>query len=165
VNRGSKTLLVVFTLSVFVPAVVLAVLAYGSVARERRALTAERAGAIAAMGARIKRGLERSLEELRRTEEERPWFHYNALFFEPDQIGKGLNYQLSPLAGGNGNPLVETWSHFQIDPAGTVSSPTPPQQSIAQTAQNRRNEPVEQSLDPDPKERAGHAGTCAPDSD
>ncbi|MEN8151633.1 MAG: HAMP domain-containing sensor histidine kinase [Planctomycetota bacterium] len=149
-DAAPKKLLVVFALSVFLPAVALAVLAYGSVARERRALTAERAGALTATGARIRRGLSSALEELRRTEEERPWFHYNALYFEPDQIGKGLSYQLSPLADGNAHPLVETWSHFQIDPAGSVSSPTPPRQSIAQTAQIRRNEPVDEAASPRP---------------
>jgi len=138
-KSSARGLLIVFALSVFVPAIVLAVLAYGSVARERRALTAERAGALAAVGARVKRDLADALEKVRRAEEERPWFHYNTLFFEPGQVGKGLSYQPSPLAMGNGNPLIETWSHFQIDPAGTVSSPTPHSQVPAQTMQVRRN--------------------------
>jgi signal transduction histidine kinase len=142
---GPRGLLAVFALSVFAPALVLAVLAYGGVAKERRALTAERAGDLTAAGTRIRLGLADALDELRRTEENRPWYHFNPFYFEPGQMGSGLNFQPSPLVTGTQNPLVQSFSWFQIAPDGKVSSPVPtqPEQQRAQVlnaAPERRDE-------------------------
>ena len=53
------------------------------------------------------------LEELRRTESQRPYFHYQNLYHDPKGASEGLSVVPSPLAGGPGNPLIV--AHFQID--------------------------------------------------
>ena len=62
------------------------------------------------------------LETLRATESQRPYFHYQNLFHDPRGASEGWSVVPSPLAGGPSERLVAT--HFQIDSAGAVSSPT-----------------------------------------
>ncbi len=62
------------------------------------------------------------LEELRRTESQRPYFHYQNLFHDPKGASEGLSVVPSPLANGPGNPLIV--AHFQIDAKDRVSLPT-----------------------------------------
>lgn len=62
------------------------------------------------------------LEELRASESQRPYFHYQNLYHDPKGASQGLSVAPSPLAGGPGHPLVT--AHFQIDPRGRVSLPT-----------------------------------------
>jgi len=85
--------------------------------RAQRALTAsaDRERAIA-------EDLARRLEELRRDESQRPYFHYQNLYHDPKGISEGLSVVPSPLASGSGNPLVA--AHFQIEPRGRVTLPT-----------------------------------------
>jgi signal transduction histidine kinase len=56
------------------------------------------------------------LETLRRTESQRPYFHY------PKGASEGLSVTPSPLATGPVHPLVD--AHFQIDPGSRVTLPT-----------------------------------------
>lgn len=62
------------------------------------------------------------LEELRRAESQRPYFHYQNLYHDPKGASEGLSVVPSPLANGSGNPLVV--AHFQIDARDRVSLPT-----------------------------------------
>lgn len=62
------------------------------------------------------------LQEVLRTESERPYFHYQNLYHDPQGASQGLSVVPSPLASGPGHPLVA--AHFQIDARGNVSLPT-----------------------------------------
>jgi signal transduction histidine kinase len=62
------------------------------------------------------------LEELRRQESDRPFFHYQTLYHDPRGAAQGLSVTPSPLASGATDPLV--WAHFQIDETGLVTLPT-----------------------------------------
>ena len=85
--------------------------------REQRAIraTAEREAEIAA-------SLTKRLEELRRDESQRPYFHYQNLYHDPKGVSQGLSVVPSPLASGPTHPLVA--AHFQIDAARHVTLPT-----------------------------------------
>ena len=62
------------------------------------------------------------LETLRRTESQRPYFHYQNLYHDPKGASEGLSVTPSPLASGPVHPLVD--AHFQIDPGSRVTLPT-----------------------------------------
>ncbi len=62
------------------------------------------------------------LEELRATESQRPYFHYQNLFHDPRGASEGRSVVPSPLAGGPLDPLVAI--HFQFDASGKVTAPT-----------------------------------------
>jgi signal transduction histidine kinase len=62
------------------------------------------------------------LETLRRTESQRPYFHYQNLYHDPKGASEGLSVTPSPLAAGPVHPLVV--AHFQIDPNSRVTLPT-----------------------------------------
>lgn len=62
------------------------------------------------------------LEELRASESQRPYFHYQNLFHDPRGASEGRSVVPSPLAGGPLDPLVAL--HFQVDGKGAVSTPT-----------------------------------------
>jgi signal transduction histidine kinase len=91
-----------------------------------RAEVASRQRAVRADGEQAARGLaaalDARLEELRRREAQRPYFHYQSLFRDPLAGAEGLAVTPSPLASGPDDPLVR--AHFQIDGGGRVSMPT-----------------------------------------
>lgn len=62
------------------------------------------------------------LETLRRTESQRPYFHYQNLYHDPKGASQGFSVTPSPLASGPIHPLVD--AHFQIDAASLVTLPT-----------------------------------------
>ncbi|HEV7767003.1 MAG TPA: HAMP domain-containing sensor histidine kinase [Thermoanaerobaculia bacterium] len=62
------------------------------------------------------------LETLRRTESQRPYFHYQNLYHDPKGASQGLSVTPSPLATGSLHPLVV--AHFQIDAQNGVTLPT-----------------------------------------
>jgi signal transduction histidine kinase len=62
------------------------------------------------------------LEALRRTESQRPYFHYQNLFHDPKGASQGLSVTPSPLANGPTHPLVV--AYFQIDAQNRVTLPT-----------------------------------------
>jgi signal transduction histidine kinase len=66
--------------------------------------------------------LSERLETLRRTESQRPYFHYQNLYHDPKGASEGLSVTPSPLAAGPVHPLVV--AHFQIDPDNRVTLPT-----------------------------------------
>ena len=62
------------------------------------------------------------LDDLRRQESNRPFFHYQTLYRDPRGAAQGLAVTPSPLASGTTDPLI--WAHFQIDETGLVTLPT-----------------------------------------
>ncbi|HUQ01139.1 MAG TPA: ATP-binding protein [Kofleriaceae bacterium] len=62
------------------------------------------------------------LEHLRADESQRPYYHYQNLFHDPRGASLGWSVVPSPLAEGPTERLVAT--HFQIDAAGALTSPT-----------------------------------------
>jgi signal transduction histidine kinase len=88
------------------------------VASRQRAVRADGEDAARELAA----ALDARLEELRRREAQRPYFHYQSLFRDPRGAAEGLAVTPSPLASGPDDPLVR--AHFQIDAAGQVSMPT-----------------------------------------
>jgi signal transduction histidine kinase len=62
------------------------------------------------------------LEALRRSEAQRPYFHYQNLYHDPKGASQGLSVTPSPLANGPEHPLVV--AHFQIDAQNRVTLPT-----------------------------------------
>ncbi|HEX2834539.1 MAG TPA: ATP-binding protein [Thermoanaerobaculia bacterium] len=82
--------------------------------------------------------LTQQLEELRRSESERPWFHYQNLYHDPKGASQGLSVVPSPLASGTGNPLVA--ANFQVDARGRVSLPTLNEELTEFNAKNAREQ-------------------------
>jgi len=72
------------------------------------------------LGDQVARDLRSELGRLVAREAARPYYHYGNLFHDPKAGGSSVTP--SPLAGGPGDPLV--LGHFQIDPAGRVTTPT-----------------------------------------
>jgi signal transduction histidine kinase len=66
--------------------------------------------------------LAQRLEALRRSESQRPYFHYQNLYHDPKGASQGLSVTPSPLANGPVHPLVV--AHFQIDARDRVTLPT-----------------------------------------
>ncbi len=62
------------------------------------------------------------LDDLRRQESSRPFFHYQTLYRDPRGAAQGLAVTPSPLAAGTSDALI--WAHFQIDETGLVTLPT-----------------------------------------
>ncbi|MCE9577266.1 MAG: HAMP domain-containing histidine kinase [Deltaproteobacteria bacterium] len=95
---------------------------WSGVRAEDRALHG-RAQAEAVQAARVLADdLAAHLEELRRSESQRPYYHYGNLFHDPRSASEGWSVTPSPLASGPTDPLV--LGHFQIDSAGKVTVPT-----------------------------------------
>jgi signal transduction histidine kinase len=86
---------------------------------------------------RLAERLAERLETLRDNESQRPYYHYQNLYHDPQGASEGVSVIPSPLAQGPANPLV--WSYFQVNPAGKLSLPTI-NDEIAE-----RNAPGEQS--------------------
>lgn len=70
----------------------------------------------------VAEGLSKRLEDLRRAESQRPYFHYQNLYHDPKGASQGLSVVPSPLADGPADPLIS--AHFQIDAQGRVTLPT-----------------------------------------
>lgn len=93
-----------------------------AVEREQRALVAAARAEAAEDAARLADELVAELELLRASESQRPYFHYQNLFHDPRGASLGWSVVPSPLATGPSAALVAM--HFQLDPAGELTSPT-----------------------------------------
>jgi len=62
------------------------------------------------------------LEELRRAESRRPFYHYQNLFHDPQGAAEGVAVSVSPLAHGSADPLIA--AHFQVDEEGHLTLPS-----------------------------------------
>jgi signal transduction histidine kinase len=118
---GPGRLALIFALTVLLPAIALAALAFRSVEKERRALSAERESDLQRAGLLIRRELIATVEALRREEEARPYYQYEPFFYDTNSLGFGLNYAKSPISEVPPSPLVE--GYFQVDPKGDLFSP------------------------------------------
>ncbi|MEO1083875.1 MAG: HAMP domain-containing sensor histidine kinase, partial [Acidobacteriota bacterium] len=61
-------------------------------------------------------------ELLREAESRRAFYQYQNLFHDPKGIAEGRAVNVSPLAQGPADPLIE--AHFQVDEEGVLSLPT-----------------------------------------
>jgi len=123
-KRGIPRLVVIFALSVLLPSIGLAALAWRSVAQEKRALSAERESSLRRAAWLMGKEITDTLTALKREEEARPYYQYNPLYVDDNSVGFGLNYVQSPIALTPPSPLVE--GYFQIDPQRTLWSPNDP---------------------------------------
>jgi len=101
----------------------------GWFATGRRSASAEAAALAAAPSAEAGRRaallaaeLGARLEELRATEDQRPYYEYQNLYHDPRGASEGQSVVPSPLARGPADPLIAV--HFQIAPDGRVTVPT-----------------------------------------
>jgi len=62
------------------------------------------------------------LEALRRSESDRPFYHYQALYHDPAGASEGPSVAPSPLARGPADPLV--LAHFEVGRSGALTLPT-----------------------------------------
>ena len=62
------------------------------------------------------------LEEVRRAESARAFYHYQNLYHDPRGASEGVSVSVSPLAQGSTDPLIA--AHFQVDEAGRLTLPT-----------------------------------------
>ena len=61
------------------------------------------------------------LDSLRKSEDERPYYHYQNLFHDPRGLSEGKAVNPSPLVAATGDPLISV--HFQINSFGFLSIP------------------------------------------
>ncbi len=121
---GTRTLTVAVLVTGALTAVLVAWFGAGwrAAGREREGLEARARAEGAAAAAESAAAVVTRLEELRATESQRPYFHYQNLFHDPRGASEGRSVVPSPLAGGPLDPLVAI--HFQFDARGTVTAPT-----------------------------------------
>jgi signal transduction histidine kinase len=70
----------------------------------------------------VAEGLAARFAVLRKTEADRPFYHYQNLYHDPEGASEGLSVTVSPLAKGSPNPLIE--AYFQVDDDGRLTLPT-----------------------------------------
>jgi len=95
----------------------------GSSDARRRARSLEQT-AVSGIRSELDRDAERlasRLDQLKASENERPFYHYQSLTHDPSGAAEGLAVAPSPLARGVSDPLV--WAHFQLDENGLVTLP------------------------------------------
>jgi len=89
---------------------------------------------------RLARRIGWRLEELRKSESERPYYQYQALMHDPRGISEGIALSPSPLADEAGDPFVALW--FQVEPGGRMTSPffreDPAAQQAAETPERTK---------------------------
>jgi signal transduction histidine kinase len=88
-----------------------------SLAREQEALLMRTADAVRA-------AVDESLEELRRREDERPFYLYNHFYSPPELMALTDPIAISPLAATSTDQRIR--GYFQVDPGGRVRTPHEP---------------------------------------
>ena len=76
----------------------------------------------AAEAANVAGRLAAILQVLRDRESQRPYFHYQSLYHDPQAADLGASVVPSPLVAGPMDPLIETY--FQVGPQGALTVPT-----------------------------------------
>jgi len=94
---------------------------WADVRAKQRDARAEPTRAADRKGAELAHDLRAELSRLMTREVARPYFHYSNLFHDP-RAGGNWSVAPSPLSNGPEDPLV--LGHFQLDPAGRVTTPT-----------------------------------------
>ncbi|MBL4637027.1 MAG: HAMP domain-containing histidine kinase [Kofleriaceae bacterium] len=74
------------------------------------------------------------LDTLRKSEDERPYYHYQNLFHDPRGLSEGKAVNPSPLVAATGDSLISV--HFQIDTAGILTIP-PVNEELAEFSDKR----------------------------
>jgi signal transduction histidine kinase len=113
--------LVLVAVGLGVPCVYLWVSGAAAAEAERAAILAAPEHEARAAAARIATRITRELNELAAREGARPYYDWQSVIVDPRGLYEGEAVVPSPLAAGPTEPLVS--SHFQIDEAGTVTSP------------------------------------------
>ncbi|UJR85343.1 sensor histidine kinase [Sandaracinus amylolyticus] len=108
-------------LGVALPTVLLGVGWLAASARERASRVREIEGRLEGVAAAVRGAIDEGLEELRRREDERPFYLYNHYYSPPDVLAISDPVAVSPLAAGPRDERVIGW--FQVDPDGTVRTP------------------------------------------
>lgn len=125
-------------LGVALPTVLLGVGWLMASARERASRLREAEARLEAVAAAVRGAVDEGLEELRRREDERPFYLYNHYYSPPDVLAISDPVAVSPLASGPRDPRVIGW--FQVDPDGTVRTPwtvSPEEEGPPEAAQVR----------------------------
>lgn len=89
--------------------------------RERDVRRAEARARLMRAADAVRGAVDESLEELRRREDERPFYLYQHLYSPPDVLAITDPVAVSPLARPSADPRVR--AYFQIDPDGRVRTP------------------------------------------
>ncbi|AKF11242.1 sensor histidine kinase [Sandaracinus amylolyticus] len=125
-------------LGVALPTVLLGVGWLAASARERASRVREIEGRLEGVAAAVRGAVDEGLEELRRREDERPFYLYNHYYSPPDVLAISDPVAVSPLAAGPRDERVIGW--FQVDPDGTVRTPwtaTPDEEGPPEAARVR----------------------------
>jgi signal transduction histidine kinase len=89
--------------------------------RERASRVREEQARLEGVAAAVRGAVDEGLEDLRRREDERPFYLYNHYYSPPEVLAISDPIALSPLATGPSDSRVVGW--FQVDPDGTVRTP------------------------------------------
>ncbi|MCP4896003.1 MAG: HAMP domain-containing histidine kinase, partial [bacterium] len=121
-SRRTTVATILLTLAVLAPTV--AWFISGSRDTARRAIDIREAilGSASSSLSALASHLAGRLENLRLSESERPFYHYQSLYHDPRGAAEGLSVAPSPLASGIRDPIVK--AYFQIDASGSVTLPT-----------------------------------------
>jgi signal transduction histidine kinase len=89
--------------------------------RERASRLREEEARLTGIAAAVRGAIDEGLEELRRREDERPFYLYHHYYSPPDVLAISDPVAVSPLAGGSTDRRIVGW--FQVDPDGTIRTP------------------------------------------
>lgn len=120
-HRRTTLAAVLVGIAVLLPTVAWYVAGSNDAARRAEALKEQAEFALRDEAEREATRLGNRLEEIRRQETQRPFYHYQTLYHDPRGAAEGLSVTPSPLVSGATDPLV--WAHFQIDETGLVTLP------------------------------------------
>lgn len=109
-------------LAVAIPTVLLGAGWLAASVRERASRVREEEARLEAIAASVRGAIDEGLEDLRRREDERPFYLYHHYYSPPEVLAISDPVAVSPLAAGSSDPRIVGW--FQVDPDGTVRTPS-----------------------------------------
>lgn len=108
-------------LAIAIPALLLGAGWLAASLRERASRLREEQARLDAVAAAVRSAIDEGLEDLRRREDERPFYLYHHYYSPPEVLAISDPVAVSPLAAGSSDPRILGW--FQVDPDGTVRTP------------------------------------------
>ena len=108
-------------LAVAIPTLLLGAGWLAASVRERASRVREEEARLEAIAASVRGAIDEGLEDLRRREDERPFYLYHHYYSPPEVLAISDPVAISPLAAGSTDPRIVGW--FQVDPDGTVRTP------------------------------------------